>query len=73
MSEERRKLDPDHDLLIKIHTIVSGMEGTFETHVKNDKEDFEKVHRRINKLTWYAALGAGAVFALEMFKDKIFR
>lgn len=65
--------DRDHDLLISIHTLVEAMNETFKVHVVSDKEDFEKVHKRINKLSWYAAVGAGAVFALEFFKEKIFK
>lgn len=72
MSEERRKLDRDHDLLVEIHTIVTDMKLTVGKHIEEDKKDFEKVHKRINGLYWKAAAGSGIVAALAFFKGKIF-
>lgn len=69
--KERRNSSHD-DLIIQTHTILLELKEMIKTHFADDKEDFEKVHKRINKLTWYAAIGSGAILAIEFFKEKIF-
>lgn len=71
--KDRRNEDNYNNLIVETHTIVGELKDMVKTHFADDKEDFEKVHRRINKLTWYAAIGAGAIFTLEFFKEKIFK
>lgn len=59
--EDRR----DRDLLIEIHTMTKSLNEGFDRHQQQDREDFATVHKRINKLNWYAGVGLGGILVLE--------
>lgn len=69
--EERRRQDRDHDLLVEMHTMLKGIEKNYDQHVKDDDVHFSRLYSMTGKLKWYVAVGAGAVAALEIFKDKV--
>lgn len=64
---QRRHFDHDHDLLVEIHTMATTLTRGFDKHLDQDKEDFEKIHKRINNLSWYIAMGVGGMVFIEFF------
>lgn len=67
MNEDRRQFDRDHDILVEIHTTVTSMNESFKEHIKDDKNSFDQVHKRVNGLMWYVAMGVGGLAALELY------
>lgn len=56
---QRRKLDADHDLLVKIHANVETIMTAFIAHAKEDDVRFSEVHKRVNGLSKGVYIGMG--------------
>lgn len=68
--KERRNVATEMErdrLLTQIDTKVSILLNTFDQHVKEDKEQFEKNDKRLSMLEKIYGIAGGVVIALEFY------
>ena len=70
---ERRVRMKDHDLLTKIDVSITNFVQRFEDHASKDKEEFNEMKSKMEKNTWFIALGTGIIICIEFFKNLIFK
>ena len=71
--DDRRKSGADHDLLIEIHSMVKGLQGTFTKHEDSDEKNFSRLYSMHGTLKWYVGIGLGIVLAVQAFLFKLLK